>query len=108
MARRALDIAEESLGRDDTQLTWFLCTLANLHKIQGRFDIAEALLRRAIDIRRTGASPDDPEIGWPIQSLADVYIATQRFDEAESLLVEVLTYDAMHLALIIRTLPRPW
>ena len=52
LMRRALDIAEQSLGPDHPNVATSLNNLAQLLQATNRLDEAEPLMRRALDVKK--------------------------------------------------------
>jgi tetratricopeptide (TPR) repeat protein len=83
--RRALSIAEETLGPGHPTVGWALRGLATIYRNQGRHREAEPLFRRALDIQEETLGPAHPSLGLTLFGLAASYVEQNRYDEAEPL-----------------------
>ncbi len=83
--RRALEIAEKSLGPDHLNVAIGLNNLALLLRDTNRIAEAEPLMRRALNIDEKSFRPDHPNVAIRLNNLASLLQATNRLDEAEPL-----------------------
>ncbi len=64
--------------------------LAELYRVQGRFDEAEPLYLRALEILEKTLGPEHPEVAVSLNNLAELYRAQGRFEEAAPLYEKAL------------------
>ncbi len=83
--RRALAIAEASLGPNHPTVATYLDNLASLLQATNRLAEAEPLYRRALAIAEASLRPNHPEVAIDLNNLAMLLRATKRLSEAEPL-----------------------
>jgi tetratricopeptide (TPR) repeat protein len=93
LSRRALAIAEASLGADHAAVASYLNNLAGLLLATNRVAEAEPLYRRALAIDEASSGPDHPEVARDLNNLAELLRATNRLAEAEPLMRQALAID---------------
>jgi tetratricopeptide (TPR) repeat protein len=59
VAKRSLEIAEETFGSDHVKVALSLNNLATLYRIQGKYTEAESLYKRALAIWEKAFGPED-------------------------------------------------
>jgi non-specific serine/threonine protein kinase/serine/threonine-protein kinase len=89
---RSLRLRGELLGDDHPDTLTSKHNLAELYRLQSKYDQAEALHREALEGRARTLGPDDPSTLQSKNDLAVVYWYQRKYDQAESLLQEV--YEA--------------
>ena len=90
--RRALRETIRRTGRTDhPDVARDLRFLADLHRIQGRLEEAEALLRWSIDMLERLQGPWDPDLATNLLLLGDLCADQQRYNEAEPLYLQAIT-----------------
>ena len=82
--KRALAIAEKTLGPDHLQVAIFLNNLADLYRLQGRYAESEPLSKRALAIEKV-LGPDHPQAATTLNNLALLYQDQGQYEEAELL-----------------------
>lgn len=93
LMRRALEVAENSLGKDQTNVADHLNNLAQLLQVTNRLTEAEPLLRRALMIYEASFGKDHPKFAASLNNLALLLKATNRLSEAEPLIRRALKID---------------
>ena len=88
--RRALAIAEKSLGSEHPEVAGFLNNLARLLRDTNRLAEAEPLYRRALAIREKSLGPEHPDVVAGLNNLTVLLRATNRLAEAAPLYRQVL------------------
>ncbi len=77
--------AAEAFGPDDPRLATSLNNLAELYRLQGRYEEAEPLNKRALAIREKVLGPEHSEVATSLNNLAVIYLKQGRYAEAEPL-----------------------
>src|SRR5215467_6280131 len=90
IAKRALAIAEKTLGPDHPTVGSTLNNLAALYREQGSYGEAEPLMKRALAIDEKALGPDHPDVGRDLSNLAGLYDAQGRYGETEPLFKRAL------------------
>jgi len=88
VAKRALEVAERSVGPDHpdyVDVAMSLNNLAFLYFNQGQHAQAEPLLKRALAIYEKALGPDHPDVAMSLENIAHLYRTTKRNEEAELL-----------------------
>ncbi len=85
LLRRALSIAEKTLGPENLLTATNLNNLAGLCEWQGKYAEAEALHKRALAIREKALGPEHPGIVSSLENLAGLYVSQGKYGEAEPL-----------------------
>ena len=75
VAKKALELAEKSLGPDHPTVATSLNNLAALFQAQGQYTQAEPLYRRSLAIREKSLGPDHPDVATSLNNLAQHYQA---------------------------------
>jgi tetratricopeptide (TPR) repeat protein len=83
--RRAIEIGEKALGKDDPSVAIRYNNLADLLRAQGKYDQAEPLFRRAIEIGEKTLGKDHPNLAIRYNNLAGLLQAQGKYDQAEPL-----------------------
>jgi len=84
-AQNAYDVRLALLGERNLAVAESLHTYGEIHRHEGRFEVAESLLRRALEIRLAALGENDPVVATNQYLLADCLCRTGRLDEAEEL-----------------------
>jgi tetratricopeptide (TPR) repeat protein len=87
---RALELAEKRYGSNDPALAVELNNLAEVHRLMGQLDKAEALYIRAIALDEEAGRGDDPGLATSLNNLALAYRTQGRLEEAEGLYLRAL------------------
>jgi len=85
VAKKALDVAERTVGPDHPNVATSLNNLAALYQAQGQYAQAEPLYKRSLAIREKALGPNHPDVAQSLENLAELYKATNRPTEAEAL-----------------------
>lgn len=85
-SERALSINKQALGRHSKAALTNLHQMAEIHKYNGNYKLAEELLEEIIDNRITYHADNKLEKAATYVQLAEVYLNNDRFSKAESLL----------------------
>ena len=88
--RRALNIAERSLGADDLGLVPALTGLGASRILRGAPEEAQPVISRAISISETQLGADHPDLVILLNDLARLYLKQSAFAFAEPLLLRLL------------------
>ena len=91
--RRALAIAERSLGPDHPNVAASLNNLAQLLQTTNRLTEVEPLMRRALEIEERSLGPDHPNVAIYLNNLAGLLNDTNRLADAEPLMRRALAID---------------
>ena len=86
LARRAVAIQQRILGADHPITAMCISNLAELYRIQGRYEQAEPLHRRALAIREKALRPTHPDLATSLNHLAELYHAQGRYREGRAAL----------------------
>ncbi len=81
----------ESFGESDTRLATSLAWLAEMYRLQRRFDEAERLIRRTIALDEKYRGPNHTDLAMSLESLALLFHTQNRQREMEPLLARALT-----------------
>ena len=85
VAQKALEVAEQNVGRDHPDVALSLNNLAELYRTQGDYAKAEPLYKRSLAIFEKSFGPDHPNVATSLENLAALYRVTERIAEAEKL-----------------------
>jgi tetratricopeptide (TPR) repeat protein len=88
--RRALAIAEETIGPSHFDTASILHGLAVLYRNQHRFVEAELLYKQALAVQEKALGSDHPTTVSSLHNLGDLYYIQARYSEAESLFGQAL------------------
>ena len=83
--KRALKIAEEAFGKEDTKLAVYLNNLAALYYHTNRLEQAEKLYKIALEINEEAFGEEHHEVASNLNNLALLFKATNRLEQAEPL-----------------------
>jgi tetratricopeptide (TPR) repeat protein len=97
LMRRALAIAEATLGADHPEVATALNNLAQLLQATNRLGEAEPLMRRALAIDEASFGMHQPRVATDLSNLAQLLWATNRLGEAEPLMRRALKIDEASL-----------
>jgi len=97
LKRRALAIAEQSLGKDHPNVARGLGNLAALLQDTNRLAEAEPLMLRALAIDEQSLGKDHPNLTTDLNNLATLLYSTSRLTEAEPLMRRALAIDEQSL-----------
>jgi CHAT domain-containing protein/tetratricopeptide (TPR) repeat protein len=89
--RQAIDIYEQVLGPNSSDLAITLDNLAALYSEHGRLSEAEQLRLRALKIFKDTLDPGNPHIATTLQNLAVLYQYQGRVPEAQAKFLEALS-----------------
>ena len=73
----------EGFGESDTRLATSLAWLAELYRVQRRFEESERLIMRTIAIDEKFRGPEHPDLGMSLESLALLFHTQNRQREME-------------------------
>jgi tetratricopeptide (TPR) repeat protein len=85
VAKKALEVAERSVGPDHIAVGTSLNNLASLYDTQGEYAQAEPLYKRSLAIKEKAFGSDHPDVAMSLNNLAELYRKTRRNKEAELL-----------------------
>lgn len=85
LLRKALEIREEHLGKENLQVAESFFSIAVLYEQKGKYKEAEHFSRDALEIREAALAPDDPDVAESLHNLALIIHKQGNFDEAEPL-----------------------
>ena len=85
MAKRAVSIAESTLGKDHPDTAAALNNLAQTRRMRGRYAEAEPLYRRALEIWKGAGMAGTREYAWAAGNLAGFFYERGRYSGAEEL-----------------------
>lgn len=95
--KRALAIAEKTLGPNHPDTARGLNNLATLFQTQAKYEQAESLLKRALEISEKSLGKSSPEIASHLNNLSVLYQAQGKYSLAEPLLQRALTINEKSL-----------
>ena len=96
IAKKALEIAEQSVGENHPDVATSLNNLALLYDAQKQYAQAEPLYKRALAIREKALGPNHPSVAASLENLAALYGKTGREKAAEALEKRAETIRARH------------
>jgi len=85
VAKKALEVAEQTVGPDHPAVAKSLNNLALLYDTQGQYAQAAPLYKRALAIVEKALGPDHPDVAKSLSSMAALFRKTGREKEAEAL-----------------------
>ena len=85
VAKKALGMAEESVGLDRPDVATSLNNLAFLYETQGQYAQAEPLYKRSLAIREKALGPNHPSVAESLNNLAGLYDTQGQYALAEPL-----------------------
>ena len=85
VARKALEVAETSFGKDDRNIGFSVSLLGLLYKAQGDYAAAESLLKRALAIDEKILGAQHPDTAGSLNNLASLYLSQGDYAAAEPL-----------------------
>ncbi len=85
VAKKALEVAEKTIGPNHPDVATNLNNLGELYRAQGQYAEAEPLYKRSLAIWEKALGPDHPDVAASLDNLAVLYRATSREAEAEKL-----------------------
>jgi len=88
--QQALELREQALGPDHSDVGESLGYLASVSYETGDFEEAKALFRRALAIQEHALGPDHPAVGLSLNNLGVAYSITGDFEEAKRLFARAL------------------
>jgi tetratricopeptide (TPR) repeat protein len=80
--KRALIIAQDSLGPEHPDVAQYLNGLAFFYEQRAEYDLAEPLYSKAIDLQRRVLGPDHPNLANSLNNLAMLYDAEGKYEQA--------------------------
>lgn len=80
----ALNVSEQMVPQDFRQ-SQTLTSLAELYRLQGKYDNAEKLLKRALKISESTCGKSSNEMAQSLNNLARLYLTAGKYKEAEQL-----------------------
>jgi tetratricopeptide (TPR) repeat protein len=83
--QRALQIREQSLGLEHSDVAYSLNNLAELYRVQGKYAEAKPLYQRALHIWEQSLGLEHPNVAHPLNGLANLYREQGKYAEAEPL-----------------------
>jgi len=88
--KKALAIAEHSVGSKHLDVASSLDNLASLYLAEGKYSQAEQLYKRSLAIREKILGPDHPDVGTSLNNLGGIYSKQGQHSKAESLFISSL------------------
>jgi tetratricopeptide (TPR) repeat protein len=88
--QEALELREQALGPDHSNVGESLGYLASVPYRTGDFEEAKALFERALAIQKQALGPDHPAVGLSLNNLGVVYSITGDYEPAKQLFVRAL------------------
>jgi len=85
VAKKALQVAKQTVGPDYPDVATSLNNLALLYKTQGRYEPAEPLYKRSLAIREKTIGRNHPKVADSLENLAALYRKTGRDTNADVL-----------------------
>jgi CHAT domain-containing protein/Tfp pilus assembly protein PilF len=86
LGKRALELAEQEFGREDTNVALILHYMGVFSYEKGHFDQAKSFYRGAVAVREKILGPEHPDVGRSLNNLANAYKAQGEYPKAEPLL----------------------
>ena len=78
-------IVNRFLGKDHPDVATSLNNLAELYRVQGKYDQAEPLYQRSLAIREKTLGKDYPDVATSLNNSAVLYHAQGKYDQTEPL-----------------------
>jgi tetratricopeptide (TPR) repeat protein len=91
LRQRALKVREKALCPDHPDVAQSLNNLAELYRVQGKYNLAEPLYQRGLAIIEKALGPDHAHVGSVCNNLAALYQAQGKYELAEPLHQRALT-----------------
>ncbi len=88
--QRALEVAREALGSDDSEVAQILQGRAALEQQQGQLETAQKSFEQALAIYRLNYGERHPEVAGAMQNIAMVLVERELFEESDALFREIL------------------
>ena len=85
VATKALEVAEQNVGPDHSDVAASLNNLAELYRTQGEYAKAETLFNRSLAIWEKALRPDHPDVAQSLNNLALLYESQGEYAKAEPL-----------------------
>ena len=85
VAKKALQVAEQTVGPDHPSVATSSNKLARLYVNQGQYAEAEPLYKRALAIREKALGADHPDVATSLNNLALLYHYQGQYAQAEQL-----------------------
>ncbi|MEM8640686.1 MAG: tetratricopeptide repeat protein [Cyanobacteria bacterium P01_G01_bin.54] len=76
--------------RDQTALATMLNNLAELYRVQGKYEQAEPLFLQALEIRKKVLGEDHSDVALSLNNLAALYYGQGKYEQAEPLFLQAL------------------
>jgi tetratricopeptide (TPR) repeat protein len=86
VAKKALQVAEQSAGTDHPAVATSLNNLAELYRTQGKYVQAEPLHKRSLAIREKALGPYDPAVAESLCNLALLYKTQGQYAQSRAAL----------------------
>ncbi|MGH9509033.1 MAG: WD40 repeat domain-containing protein, partial [Terriglobales bacterium] len=83
VAERALKVAEQTFGPEDTKVATSLNSLASIYDSLKKFDAALPLAKRAVALQEKLLGPEHADVGNALNTLGMIYSGQEKFVEAE-------------------------
>jgi Tfp pilus assembly protein PilF len=83
VARKAIQVAEQTVGPNHPSVATGLNNLAFLYDTQGQYAQAEPLFKRSLAIWEKTVGPDHPDVATSLENIAGLYRKTGRENAAE-------------------------
>jgi len=90
VGKKALAMAEKTLGPDHPDVAISLNNLKGLYREQGQYAQAEPLFKRALAIDEKALGPDHPDVATGLNNLAGLYCEQGHYAQAEPLFKRAL------------------
>ncbi len=91
--QKALELYEQQLGKEHSNVAHALNELATLYYSQGKYSEAEPLYLRSLEIRERQLRADHPDVATSLNNLALLYESQGKYSEAEPLYLRSLEID---------------
>ena len=85
VAKKALQVAEQAVSPNHTNVAGSLNNLAALYRTQGQYARAEPLYQRSLAIWEKALGPKHPDVATSLENMAVLYRKTDREKAAEGL-----------------------
>jgi tetratricopeptide (TPR) repeat protein len=83
--RDCLEVAQQKLGEEHSDVATSLNNLAGLYSSQGKYEEAEPLYRSALEKRKRLLGEEHPLVAMSLNNLAALYKSQGKYEEAEPL-----------------------
>jgi tetratricopeptide (TPR) repeat protein len=98
LAKKALEIAESTVGPDHPTVATSLNNLASFYRARNQYAEAEPLLGRALAIREKTLGPEHLDVARALHDLAEFYHAKGEYHQAAPLVERALVIEALATA----------